>query len=620
MVDILFVGNEDFNRAKCWLANVTSGIDVSAHYTQVGVVQYSDTPRLEIPLGLHQTTHELIRAIRGISYLGGNTQTGRAIKFGVDHMFASSQRGGSVKNRIGVVVTDGKSQDDVVDVMLVLCSRRVPQHTSIFSSSESVCPTHIPVASRDEKGFELILGMRIHTKAKKIQGSLMSETAYLLNKGIDITEKTREIFPEGLPLSYAFVATLRLTGAVSKERVDLWRVLSNDQHIQVAVTLHGQDRSATFITTNTADGEQRVTMKAQGLFDGTWHQLKLLVRPRQVSCFVDDQIIQENDLEPVVPIYINGKTQIAKRYSAEATVPIEVQKLRLYCDPMQSERETACEILSVVSLNVTNDRVIDLNGPQGEPGFPGLQGALGILGEPGARGPQGNKGDTEPTGSAGSRGSPGQDGLQGQPGVPGYPGKPVSLPTIQLAEYCLASDSKCMVILLVYPQQNSSYGKKACKLSYQKVIQPYQNLTHMCSILLFLYPLHLDQLPQLLQTMTPQSCEPCETVKGPPGQPGAPGPKGSTGSLGYPGRPGSQGYPGSMGLRGPSGVKDLTHSVSTTGIQGPHGIDGIGLQGPPGMPGKSGSPGTPGKRGDPGPAGVCDISICYQVYNLRNEH
>nr|XP_040026161.1 collagen alpha-1(XXI) chain-like [Gasterosteus aculeatus aculeatus] len=43
------------------------------------------------------------------------SQTGRAIKFAVDHVFASSNRARQVKNRIAVVVTDGKSQDDVVD-------------------------------------------------------------------------------------------------------------------------------------------------------------------------------------------------------------------------------------------------------------------------------------------------------------------------------------------------------------------------------------------------------------------------------------------------------------------------------------------------------------------------
>lgn len=60
-----------------------------------------------------------------------------------------------------------------------------------YRSLESVCPTRIPVASRDEKGFELMVGMNIQRKAKKIPGSLVSETAYALTASTDITENTR---------------------------------------------------------------------------------------------------------------------------------------------------------------------------------------------------------------------------------------------------------------------------------------------------------------------------------------------------------------------------------------------------------------------------------------------
>uniref|UniRef100_A0A8C2CS92 Collagen alpha-1(XXI) chain n=1 Tax=Cyprinus carpio TaxID=7962 RepID=A0A8C2CS92_CYPCA len=391
------VGSDDFETAKRWLVNVTSGFDVSSHYSQVGVVQYSDTPRLEIPLGLHKTTQDLIKAIEDISYLGGNTQTGRAIKFAVDHVFASSQRS-EVKNRIAVVVTDGKSQDDVMDASvearaqgikvfavgvgteittseLVTIANKPEGEYVLYAEDytnidrirdameqklceESVCPTRIPVASRDEKGFELILGMKIHQKAKKIQGSLASEAAYLLDKSTDITENTREIFPEGLPPSYVFVSTLRLKGPSSREKLDLWRVVSKDGQIQAAVTLNGLHKSVIFTTTNTVNEEQIVTFDAQGtdaLFDGSWHQLKVLVRPRRVSCFLDDQQIQDEALDAVVPIFINGKTQISKRSGSDATLPTEIQKLRLYCDPQQSERETACEIYSVVRKQNTTE-------------------------------------------------------------------------------------------------------------------------------------------------------------------------------------------------------------------------------------------------------------------------
>uniref|UniRef100_H3CBH1 Si:dkey-225n22.4 n=1 Tax=Tetraodon nigroviridis TaxID=99883 RepID=H3CBH1_TETNG len=293
------VGVSDFDTAKQWLINITSQFDISSHYTQVGVVQYSDAPRLEIPLGKHQGQDELIRAIQSISYLGGNTQARRRSEFAVDHVFSSSQRASQVKNRIAVVVTDGKSQDDVVDASMEARTQGVtvfavgvgseittseliaiankPSSTYVLYAEdyttihhirdameqklceESVCPTRIPVSSRDEKGFELIIGMKLPSKARKIPGSLISETAYPQTiKSCLFNMFTREIFPEGLPPSYVFVATVRIKASSSKLTFDLWRVLSKDKKIQAAVTLNGKDRSVIFVTTRTTDKQQRV--------------------------------------------------------------------------------------------------------------------------------------------------------------------------------------------------------------------------------------------------------------------------------------------------------------------------------------------------------------------------
>lgn len=59
-------------------------------------------------------------------------QTGRAIRFAVDHVFSSTQRASQVKNRIAVVLTDGKSQDDVVSETLAQSRIR-----SVMQQSES---------------------------------------------------------------------------------------------------------------------------------------------------------------------------------------------------------------------------------------------------------------------------------------------------------------------------------------------------------------------------------------------------------------------------------------------------------------------------------------------------
>lgn len=61
----------------------------------------------------------------------------------------------------------------------------------------------------------------------------------------------------------------------------------------------------------------------QALYDGKWHQLKLLVRPQQVSGFLDDREIRQVPLEPGQPIYINGKTQLSKRVRSNTSVPVK---------------------------------------------------------------------------------------------------------------------------------------------------------------------------------------------------------------------------------------------------------------------------------------------------------
>ncbi|XP_029611589.1 collagen alpha-1(XXI) chain isoform X5 [Salmo trutta] len=639
------VGHSDFKKAKSWLVNITSGFDISSHYSQVAVVQYSDTPRLEIPLGKHHGGPDLIQAIEGIGYLGGNTQTGRAIKFAVDHVFPSSQRTSTVKNRIAVVVTDGKSQDDVVDASVEARAQGIivfavgvgteittselmsiankPGGTYVLYAEdyanidrirdsmeqrlceESVCPTRIPVASRDEKGFELMLGMNIHQKAKKIQGSLVSEAAFSLTTSTDITENTREIFPEGLPPSYVFVATVRLKGSAKQDKFDLLRILSKDGVTQAAVTLNGVDKSVTFTTTSTTNEEQLVTFNVQGIgsfFDEGWHQLKLLVRPRQVTGFLDDEEIQEVALlEPVEPIYINGKTQVAKKFGAETTVPVEIQKLRLYCDPHQSERETACEIYSVDDERCPLDREPTVEavecdcangspGPPGPPGPMGLRGEIGRAGPPGPDGKPGNQGEpggsgepgfpgeTGELGQLGPSGAPGLTGGKGERGDPGLPGK---------------------------PGPPGPKGPATSQLNLGSVGMPGKR-----------------GLPgERGQTGPPGEIGPMggPGVQGKDGLIGPVGPKGDKGDIGMSGADGQQGVPGIRGLpggagpTGPQGERGALGQKGSTGPKGPQGIQGpqgdpgaSGRDGPKGSEGErgsDGSPGMPGQKGTPGEAG-----------------
>lgn len=108
------VEDVNFELIKRWLVNITSSFNIGQKFTQVGVVQYSDNPLIEIPLGKHFSSKDLIKAMESIDYMGGNTRTGTAIKFATDKVFGLSERGPSGISRIAVVLTDGKSQDEVL--------------------------------------------------------------------------------------------------------------------------------------------------------------------------------------------------------------------------------------------------------------------------------------------------------------------------------------------------------------------------------------------------------------------------------------------------------------------------------------------------------------------------
>ncbi|KAI5092668.1 hypothetical protein C0J45_17059 [Silurus meridionalis] len=629
------LGIVDFNTAKRWLVNITSGFDVSSRHTQVAVVQYSDTPRLEIPLGKHQDTQTLLRDIAAISYLGGKTQTGRAIKFATDHVFSAlNHTTKTTRNRIAVVLTDGRSQDDVVDpaieakaqnivlfavgvgdeitnAELVSMANKpsstyvlhVEDYTSIANirdvmeqklCEESVCPVRIPGTVNGQKGFDLMSMMGIEVVAQKVQGSLISEGAYLLDTHLNLSRRTREIFPEGLPPSYVFVATLRLKNPVHHIKFDLWRVLSEAGVRQVAVTLNGLDKSITFTSTSTLKKEQTVIFNDRGikrLFDTDWHQLKLLVRPKRITSFLDDVYVEEHLLDEVVPIYINGKTEVAKKVNIDNTVPLILQKLRLYCDPLQSMRETACEIFSVCQ----SDRSRPVEGcdcPSGKPGPPGLPGPMGFRGEKGREGPPGPDGKPGKLGVMGQPGQPGRDGKKGEAGQPGQKG-----------ERGLAG-AKGDIGIQGPPGQPGPPGPTGPGLSKWND--------------------YAVEASKGIQWQQGESGPPGQT--GPQGEPGMPGNDGRPGPVGLKGEKGDAGEPGTDGQNGIPGMRGLPGETGPSGPQGERGLPGplgsTGTKGPQGPPGPMGPPGLEGPvgpKGNSGPRGQDGISGAPGTKGLQGE-
>ncbi|XP_060895597.1 collagen alpha-1(XXI) chain isoform X2 [Labrus mixtus] len=611
------VEDVNFELVRRWLVNITTSFNIGQKFTQVGVVQYSDDPVLEIPLGKYNSNKDLLKAMESIEYMGGNTRTGTAIKFATDKLFGLSERGPSGISRIAVVLTDGKSQDEVLKAAEAARKKGVimfaigvgsetetaelrdiankPASTYVFSvedyksisriiqvirqklCEETVCPARIPIDSREEKGFDLLLRLNLAKKAKKTKGAFYGSKAYEVTSRLDLSEATRNLFPDGLPPSYVFVATMRYKGSVTMEDWDLWRIQTRDGRPQMAVTLNGLDRTVMFTTTSTApSGIQTVTFSQQTtrLFDEAWHQMRLLVTEEDVTLYVDDLEIESLSLEPPVGIFINGKTQVGKYVRKETTVPFEIQKLRIYCDPEQNTRETACEIPGVCSnspdyAEPTLEPCVCPPGPPGLPGIKGDEGNIGKSGQPGPAGADGKPGNPGTRGSPGLPGPPGVEGKRGPDGNKGEQGRPgVSgergVPGLQ------GSPGK--------PGEKGSIGSTG-----------------------------ISGLPG---TAGPMGEKGTMGPAGPSGYPGEPGLPGRDGKDGFPGRPGEKGETGTSGIpgvdgrEGHPGMPGLPGIAGLDGAKGESGLPGLrGFTGSSGPPGEVGLPGTPGLKGQTGPKG-----------------
>lgn len=86
---------------------------IGPDHVRVGVAKYADSPNLEIDLTTHSDTVALKKAVREIKQLGGGTETGRALEY-MSPLFerAMATRGRKVPEYL-VVITDGKSSDEV---------------------------------------------------------------------------------------------------------------------------------------------------------------------------------------------------------------------------------------------------------------------------------------------------------------------------------------------------------------------------------------------------------------------------------------------------------------------------------------------------------------------------
>uniref|UniRef100_A0A8C3II56 Collagen alpha-1(XII) chain n=1 Tax=Chrysemys picta bellii TaxID=8478 RepID=A0A8C3II56_CHRPI len=107
------VGRSNFRYILDFMDTLVSAFDIGEEKTRIGVVQYSTDTRTEFNLNQYFRRNDLLNAIRGIPYKGGNTMTGEAIDYLIRNAFTESAGARKGIPKVAIIITDGKSQDEV---------------------------------------------------------------------------------------------------------------------------------------------------------------------------------------------------------------------------------------------------------------------------------------------------------------------------------------------------------------------------------------------------------------------------------------------------------------------------------------------------------------------------
>uniref|UniRef100_A0A8D2B9P7 Collagen alpha-5(VI) chain n=1 Tax=Sciurus vulgaris TaxID=55149 RepID=A0A8D2B9P7_SCIVU len=122
------IQNKQFEQIKVFMSSVVDMFSIGPNKVRVGVVQYSTKTQEEFPISHYQNDIDLKKAIFNINQLGGGTLTGKALDF-IRPIIkeGKKERTGEVPCYL-IVLTDGKSEDSVVQPAERLRAEQITIH------------------------------------------------------------------------------------------------------------------------------------------------------------------------------------------------------------------------------------------------------------------------------------------------------------------------------------------------------------------------------------------------------------------------------------------------------------------------------------------------------------
>uniref|UniRef100_A0A3P8PJ48 Collagen, type XII, alpha 1b n=1 Tax=Astatotilapia calliptera TaxID=8154 RepID=A0A3P8PJ48_ASTCA len=108
------IGRKNFKTIRNFIARLVSVFDIGPDRVQIGLAQYSGDPKTEWHLNTHHTKESLLNAVANLPYKGGNTMTGMALNHILQYNFKPNVGLRPDSHKISILITDGKSQDEVI--------------------------------------------------------------------------------------------------------------------------------------------------------------------------------------------------------------------------------------------------------------------------------------------------------------------------------------------------------------------------------------------------------------------------------------------------------------------------------------------------------------------------
>uniref|UniRef100_A0A4W6CH04 Collagen type XIV alpha 1 chain n=1 Tax=Lates calcarifer TaxID=8187 RepID=A0A4W6CH04_LATCA len=641
------IGDDNFMKITRFLYSTMGSLDlIGPDGTQVAIAQFSDDARTEFQLSSHGNKEALLEAIQRIRYKGGNTKTGRAIKHVKESIFTTEAGARRGVPKVLVVLTDGRSQDDVNKVskemqmegyiifaigfadadygeLVNIASKPSDRHvffvddldavkkieeqliTFVCEAATATCPS-VLMSGNTMAGFRMMEKFGLVEKEYSIipgvslePGSFNSFPCYRLHRDAMVSQPTKYLHPEGLPSDYTISMMLRLLPETPQEPFALWEILNKANEPLVGLILDNSGKTLTFFNYDYKGDFQTVTFEGteiKKIFHGSFHKLHVTISKTSVKVVLDCSVVGEKPVSAAGNITTDGVEILGRMFRSRGTqdnsAPFQLQMFDIICSTSWASRDKCCELPLGPRVNVEafKSNVLISQGPQGP---------VGEIGPPGPAGP---------------------------PGPQGPSGLSIQGPPVRLCSglyLCVHAERLCNVIfqesLCVSFVPKGDVQSQAAVRAIARQVTLNQNRT--------------NKQTKNTQIIPVQSAVSVRTVPGPPGEPGRrglPGPQGEQGPPGRPGFPGTNGQNGRPGDRGLPGEKGERGSpgVGSQGPRGPPGSPGLpgegrtGSQGPPGRPGTPGTagrPGNPGSTGPAGPPGYCDQNSCMG-YNVGGKH